>query len=318
MPAARLQVTVWPVATQSTGSVPMVRPAGIVSVIVPARVSAWPLLVTVIRYWLCTPTTRLPCSTLATSSRGALIDVVVVLWQCDAAGQLASPPPLAVPVLIAGEAVPTPIVTGTVIGGALEPGSSTCAVVQLTVVVVLAEQSQPVPDGVAVVVMPAGSGSPIVIVPAVLVVPVLPTCRVYVAAWPTANVAGLALLVRVSCGAPPLVFVVVLDTPQGGVVQIVPAGGVAVAVLTMAPVALNCAVPVTVIVRLWPAPRATAPRLIVLVVPVAPVPAAPVSQSAPAPLATQVHAVTVTAAGTLSLTLIPLAAAGPLLVSVIV
>ena len=48
-PAGMLQVTSWPTTVQPAGRMPMVRPVGIVSVMVPAKVSAWPLLVTVIR-----------------------------------------------------------------------------------------------------------------------------------------------------------------------------------------------------------------------------------------------------------------------------
>ena len=242
--------------------------------------------------------------------------VVVVLMQCVvSAGQLASPPPLVVAVLTAGEAVPTPIVTGTLITGALEPGNSTAVVVQFTCVVVLAEQSQPVPEGTAVVVMPAGSGSLTVTTPDVLDVPVLLTCSEYVAGWPTANAPGVAVFWIVSCGAPPSVLVVVSVTVQGGVVQVAPAGGLAEAVLTMAPVALSWAVPVMATVRLSPTPSATDARPIALPVPLAPVPAAVVSQSAVAPLAVQVQPPTVTLAGTVSLTLMPLAGLLPVLVT---
>jgi hypothetical protein len=78
-------------------------------------------------------------------------------------------------------------------------------------------------------------------------------------------------------------------TVQGGVVQVAPAGGLAEAVLTIAPVALSWAVPVMATVRLSPTPSATDARPIALPVPLAPVPAAVVSQSAVTPLAVQVH-----------------------------
>ena len=41
-PAAMVQVTVWPAAVQPAGSVPMVRPAGMTSVMVAAAVVATP------------------------------------------------------------------------------------------------------------------------------------------------------------------------------------------------------------------------------------------------------------------------------------
>ena len=49
MPAGKVQVTVWPLALQPPGKVPMVNPVGIVSLMVPAREVAWPVLVAVIR-----------------------------------------------------------------------------------------------------------------------------------------------------------------------------------------------------------------------------------------------------------------------------
>jgi hypothetical protein len=71
---------------------------------------------------------------------GAFTGVDMVLWQCAAAGQLASPPPDTEAVFTAGDAVPTAIVTGALITGALPPGNRTAAVVQLICVAVLALQ----------------------------------------------------------------------------------------------------------------------------------------------------------------------------------
>ena len=49
MPAGKVHVTVCPLAVQPPGKVPIVRPVGIVSLIVPAKVVAWPVLVAVIK-----------------------------------------------------------------------------------------------------------------------------------------------------------------------------------------------------------------------------------------------------------------------------
>ena len=108
---------------------------------------------------------------------GAFTPVTIVLAQWLAAGQLPSPPPVTLPVLLIEDAVPAATVIGILITGALPPGNSTVVVVQVTCVLVLVLQFQPLPLGVAVVVIPAGRVSLTVIVPAVLVVPVLLTCR---------------------------------------------------------------------------------------------------------------------------------------------
>lgn len=123
-----------------------------------------------------------------------------------------SPPPVTAAVFTAGEAVPTAIATGTLITGALPPTANTAAVVQLTFVGVLALQFQPAPLGVAVVVTPLGSASVMVMFPAVLAVPALPTVSEYVPVPPTVNATGLADFVTVSCGK----FTVVVVLAQCG------------------------------------------------------------------------------------------------------
>jgi hypothetical protein len=139
-------------------------------------------------------------------------------------------------VFTAGDAVVTATVIGALITGALPPGSSTAAVVQLMLVGVLALQFQPVPLGVAVVVIPAGSGSLIVIAPLVLVVPLLLTTIEYVPLCPTANAAGVAVFAIDSCCVPPLLSVsVALLLPALG--SVTPAGAVTVAVFEIFPVA---------------------------------------------------------------------------------
>jgi hypothetical protein len=66
-------------------------------------------------------------------------------------------------VLTLGEAALAPMLTGTVMTGALAPGISAALLVQLTTVAVLALQSQPVPQPLAGIgrtaVMPVGSVS---------------------------------------------------------------------------------------------------------------------------------------------------------------
>ena len=129
---------------------------------------------------------------------------------------------------------------------------------------------------------------------------------------------GVADLTILSTCVPPLVLVTVAVLAHGAVVHVVPVGGVAVTLLVIAPVADNCAVPVTATLMLAPLARNTFGRLMALVLPLAPVPAAVVSQSA-LPLATlQVQLLTVTVAGTVSLTVTPVRLLGPLLVTVIV
>ena len=117
---------------------------------------------------------------------------------------------------------------------------------------------------------------------------------------------------------PPLVLVTLAVFVHGVVVHVVPAGGVAVTLLVIDPVALNCTVPFTTIVRLVPFGRLTFGSAIVLPVPLAPVPAAVVSQSAPVPFAVHVHPLTVTVAGTVSDTLTPVTSLGSVFVTVIV
>lgn len=250
----------------------------------------------------------------------ALIGVLIVLAQWLAAGQLASPPPLTVPVLLDGETALTATATGTLITGALPPGNSTALVVHITCVVVLVLQFQPVPLGALglFVVIPVGNVSLTVIVPAVLVVPVLLTTRLYVPLWPTANVLGVAVFTILNCCVPPFVFVTVAVFAHGAVVHVVPTGGVAVTLLVMLPVAESCAVPVTAILMLAPLARNTFGKLIVLLLPVAPVPAAVVSQSALPLLTLHVQPLTVTVPGTVSLTVTPVTSLGPLFVTLIV
>ena len=91
------------------------------------------------------------------------------------AGQVLSPPPLTRAVLTLGEAALVPMLTGTLMTGALAPGISTLLLVQVTVLAVLALQSQPVPQLVAgsVAVMPVGSVSLTVYTPVVAEVALL-------------------------------------------------------------------------------------------------------------------------------------------------
>lgn len=118
-----------------------------------------------------------------------------------------SPPPDAAAVFTTGEAVPTAIATATVMSGALPPIAIDEFLVQLTLVDVLALQFHPVPVGVAVVVMPLGNASVIVMFPVVDAVPELPTVSVYVPVPPAENALGDADLVTVSWGKPTVVVV---------------------------------------------------------------------------------------------------------------
>jgi hypothetical protein len=191
----------------------------------------------------------LPVSVFVTVIDGAFTGVLIELEQCAAAGALhvVSPPPVTLAVFAAGEAVPFAIITGTLITGALPPGSNTALVVQLTFVAVLALQSQPVPLGVAVVVIPLGSGSVTVMLPAVLVVPALLTMIEYVPVWPTANALGVALLAMFNCCAPLFVFVTLALLTHGTVPHVLEATGeLTVAVFVIDPVALSATVPLTV------------------------------------------------------------------------
>ena len=171
-PAGTWQVTVWPAAVQAAGRLPMAKPAGISSVMVPAKVGAWPLLVAVITYWLATPTTNGLLRVLTTSSRGMLTLVLTVLWQPVV--QLA-PPPETVAELLTKADVPLATLTGALMTGALEPGSSTALLVQASWLDELALQSQPVAVTGRLMLTPAGIVSLTVMGPTVLLVPLLPT-----------------------------------------------------------------------------------------------------------------------------------------------
>jgi hypothetical protein len=134
----------------------------------------------------------------------------------------------------------------------------------------------------------------------------------------TAKVVGVALLAMFSTGVPALVLVTVAVLAQGAVVQVTPAGGVAVTVLTMAAVELTLAVPTTEMAMAVPFGRFTLGSAMLLVAPVAPVPAAALSQSAPVPDAEQLQLTTLTLLGMLSVTLTPVRSDRPLLLTVMV
>jgi hypothetical protein len=251
---------------------------------------------------------------LVTFSNAAFTGVAIVLAQCPAPGHVPSPPPVTVAVFTDGDTALTATVTGALITGALPPGSNTAAVVQLTVVAVLALQSHPVPLGVAVVVIPLGNASLTVSVPLVLVVPGLLTTIEYVPVCPTANALGVALLAMANCTVPPFVFVTLAVFAHGAVVHVVPAGGVAVTLFVIDPVAPSVADPVTARLMLAPFVSVTPDNAIAFVVPLVVGP-----QLAPA-LGVHVHALTVTLAGTVSVTVAPgaITSLGPVFVTVIV
>ncbi len=104
-------------------------------------------------------------------------------------------------------------------------------------------------------------------------------------------------------------LVVELVLSQGSTLQPTPAGGVTEALLTMSPLALSCATPLTFTVTLWPLARLTPVRLMALPVPLLLAPQ----------LATgvQLQLLTATLAGTLSVTVTPLASLGPALLTTI-
>jgi hypothetical protein len=246
---------------------------------------------------------------LVTSIIGAFTGVMILLAQCPAPGHVPSPPPVTVAVFVAGEPVPFAIATGTLITGAFPPGSNTALVVQLTFVAVLALQSQPEPLGVAVAVIPAGSASTTVIVPAVLVVPVLLTSSEYVPVPPTANALGVALLAIVNCTAPPFVFVAVALLRHGAVAHVLEGSGeLTVAVFAIDPVALNATVALTVYVTDPPLGRSTLSPILPL----------PLAVHVPPPAPTHVHVTPVSVAGSVSLTAAPVTALGPALLTTIV
>ena len=97
----------------------------------------------------------------------------------------------------------------------------------------------------------------------------------------------------------------------GAVLQLTPAGRSTVAELVIAPVALSDTVPLTLMTMEPPTGRLTLPRRMLLPLPLAPVPAVVLSQSAPVLGAVHVQLVTETAAGTKSVTTAPTASAGP-------
>ena len=116
-------------------------------------------------------------------------------------------------------------------------------------------------------------------------------------------------MLMLSLGVPLLVLVVVLVLAQGAVVQLTPAGGVMVALLTMSPVALSCAVPLMLMVRLSPLAR-----LIPVSATLFPLPLVVAPQLA---AGLQLQLLTVTLAGTVSVTEAPVTALGPALLTTI-
>ena len=197
-PAATVQVTVWPAAEQPAGSVPIVRPVGIVSVIVDtAVVAAVPVLLNRSVYEAGTPTVKLAAeAVLVRVSCGASTGVgPAVLVQRASAGQVGSPPPETVAVLVTLGVAASVGVTG-ITNEVLPPAARPAATVQVTVWPA-AEQ----PAGSVPMVRPAGIVSVIVDTAVVAAVPVLLSCSVYDAGTPTTKLAAEAVLVRVSCGA---------------------------------------------------------------------------------------------------------------------
>ena len=87
---------------QPAGNVPMVRPVGIVSVIVlTAVVAAVPPLLTANVYEAGTPTTKLAAEAVFVSVNcGAFTGVVIVGVQRAVAGHVGSPPPLTLALLV--------------------------------------------------------------------------------------------------------------------------------------------------------------------------------------------------------------------------
>lgn len=161
-----------------------------------------------------------------------------------------APPPDTVAVLVTKAGAPLAMLTCALMTGAFAPGNNTTAVVHASWLAELALQSHP--DAVTgnVILTPAGMGSLTEMAPAVLLVPPLPTRMEYVPVCPTANAAGVAVLLILSWGAPLLALVVVLVLEHGSTLQLTPAGGVTVVLLTMLPVALSCAVPLMLMLML--------------------------------------------------------------------
>ena len=109
---------------------------------------------------------------MLTSSLGAFTLVVMVLVQL--ASQV-TPPPETLAVFCTGEATALAIATCALITWALEPGSSTALLVQLSCAAVLAVQSQPLAVTGNWMLMPTGMLSLTVIAALVLLVPLLLT-----------------------------------------------------------------------------------------------------------------------------------------------
>ena len=174
-PAAIVQVTVWPAAVQPAGSVPMVRPVGMVSVIVDtAVVAAVPVFDNCSAYEAGTPMVH--GEALAVFSKlscGALTGVgPAVLVQRASAPQPGSPPPLTVAVLVTLVPAARVGVTG-ITNEVLPPAARPAAIVQVTVWPAAVQPAGSVP-----MVRPVGMVSVIVAAAVVATPPVLLTCNV--------------------------------------------------------------------------------------------------------------------------------------------
>jgi hypothetical protein len=230
-----------------------------------------------------------------------LTGTVVVPVQRLAAGQVGSPPPLAVALLFAF-AAPAATVTFKV-SVVLPPAAIVPVYVQLNVVVPLQLQFVPV---ALCSVIPAGSVSATTMFPAVGPAPVFDTVIVYSAGCPTVNGFGVAVFVTVSCGCSNVVVAVPVLFALFG--SVVPAGGVAVALLVI-DVPLVGALPVIVNVTLPPLGK-------VVIVLVTVLPATLTVPHAALPVGVpQLTATAVTPAGTASLNVVPFALLGPRLLT---
>jgi hypothetical protein len=179
LPAARpdaiVHVTVWPAAVQPAGNVPSVRPVGIVSVIVAtAFVAAVPVLLTCNVYEAGTPTVKLAAEAVFVSvSTGAFTGVgPAVLVQRAAAGQVGSPPPVTLAVLVTLGCAAVVGVTG-ITKLVLAPAARPAAIVHVTVWPAAVQPAGSVPS-----VRPVGIVSVIVATAFVAAVPVFDTCSV--------------------------------------------------------------------------------------------------------------------------------------------
>jgi len=274
-PRAIVQVTVWPAAVQPAGNVPIVRPAGIVSVIVlTAVVAAVPVFWTLSVYEAGVPTVNAAAlAVLVIVSCGALTGVgPTVEVQRAATGQVGSPPPETVAVFVTLAPAARVGVTGMmklVVAMTAKPG----AIVQVTTWAAAVQPAGSVP-----IVKPAGMVSVIVLTAVVAAVPVFWTLSVYEAGVPTVKDAALAVLVIVNCGRFTGVVTAELQRASTGHVVSPPPETVAVFVT----LAADAVVGVTGMMKLVVAPTAKLAMVQVTVWPAAVQPAGSVPIVRPA------------------------------------